>query len=141
MSYWLLHSTDSSNPQCDWVTKSCNLVTSYNYGTRSLQLSSQFPVRQSHWWNLYVSNPMESYDVLQPAALQERWLYFILLTSLTEGLEKVPISQGLVTVTHLRSYTNYAIADITRNSVPIIDLTESSAGIVALNGKCSNCST
>ena len=36
------------------------------------------------------------------------------------GLEKVPISPWLVTVTHLRNYTNTAITDIARNSTLIL---------------------
>ena len=60
------------------------------------------------------------------------------------GLEKVPISSWLVTVTHMRSYTNSTIADIERNSTLILprklrastDIAAPSADIVASNGEC-----
>ena len=37
-------------------------------------------------------------------------------------MEKIPISQGLVTVTHLLGYSNTAITDIDRNSMPGVDI-------------------
>ena len=40
------------------------------------------------------------------------------------GLEKVPISPWLVTLLHLQSYTNTAIADITENSALISPKTQ-----------------
>ena len=39
-------------------------------------------------------------------------------------------------LTHLRSYTNSAIADIAGNSAPTADVSASSADIVSSNGEC-----
>ena len=47
------------------------------------------------------------------------------------GLEKLSISQELVTVTHQQSHTNTAIANIGRNSKPGTDIVKPTAGVAA----------
>ena len=59
----------------------------------------------------------------------EQWATYP--TAQTSGLEKILISHGLVTVTHLSSYTDTTIANIAGNSEPVANITAPMTGICA----------